>query len=98
MEGIIVSAGSALALVGVFTIIWQFARRCLGARSPVTLRASAVCWSNYLCTLSTLDSPNVGSPTLPPRLTLQIRCPAANACSTDCIALFVKYFTQLKRI
>jgi hypothetical protein len=33
MEGVIVSAGSALALVGyVFAVIWQFARRCLRRR------------------------------------------------------------------
>jgi len=35
MEGVIVSAGSALALVGyVFAIIWQFARRRLGHGRP----------------------------------------------------------------
>jgi hypothetical protein len=35
MEGVIVSAGSALALVGyVFSIIWQFVRRCLGQGRP----------------------------------------------------------------
>ena len=33
MAGVIVSAGSALALVGyVFAVIWQFARRCLRRR------------------------------------------------------------------
>jgi hypothetical protein len=35
MEGVIVSAGSALALVGyVFAIIWQFARRRFGHTRP----------------------------------------------------------------
>jgi fluoride ion exporter CrcB/FEX len=34
MERVIISAGSALALVGyVFAIVWQFARRLLGGQS-----------------------------------------------------------------
>jgi hypothetical protein len=33
MERVIISAGSALALVGyVFAIVWQFARRLLGGQ------------------------------------------------------------------
>jgi hypothetical protein len=35
MEGVIVSAGSALALIGyVFAVIWQFVRRRIGGHSP----------------------------------------------------------------
>ena len=35
MEGVLVSAGSALALIGyVFAVVWQFVWRCIGGRRP----------------------------------------------------------------
>jgi hypothetical protein len=35
MEGVLVSAGSALALIGyVFAVVWQFACRTIGGRRP----------------------------------------------------------------
>jgi len=35
MEGVIVSAGSALALIGyVLAVVWQFVRRRIGGHSP----------------------------------------------------------------
>jgi hypothetical protein len=35
MEGVIVSAGSALALIGyVFAVVWQFVRRSIGRHNP----------------------------------------------------------------
>jgi len=35
MEGVLLSAGSALALIGyVFAVIWQFVRRRIGGHSP----------------------------------------------------------------
>jgi hypothetical protein len=38
IEGVIVSAGSALALIGyVFTVVWLFVRRSIGRHSPWSL-------------------------------------------------------------
>ena len=35
MEGVLVSAGSALALIGyVFAVVWQFVWRSIGGRRP----------------------------------------------------------------
>jgi hypothetical protein len=35
MEGVLVSAGSALALIGyVFAVVWQFVWRSIGRRRP----------------------------------------------------------------
>jgi hypothetical protein len=35
MEGVLVSAGSALALIGyVFAVIWQFVSQSIGGRRP----------------------------------------------------------------
>jgi formate hydrogenlyase subunit 3/multisubunit Na+/H+ antiporter MnhD subunit len=35
MEGVIISAGSALALIGyIFAVVWQFVRRRIGWHSP----------------------------------------------------------------
>ena len=35
MEGVLVSAGSALALIGyVFAVVWQFVCRSIGGRRP----------------------------------------------------------------